>query len=219
MRVSALCGSLRHGSYNQALLDTAVERALGHGLEIVQASIEGFPMFSQGAEAEAPPGVLAAKEIIRSSQCLLLVTPEHNYGVPGVPKNAVDWLSRSFSDPTLRGRPLALAGASTGHMGTSRRRTWGGGRLLRRDMARPGSALMHRTGQGTSSTFIMPGRAAASIASTARSSGKRSAIRGSGSISPRSSRRKAGAKGPQREPTIVISSTTKGARASVTSPR
>ena len=120
MRVSALCGSLRKGSYNQALLDTAIERAPGHGLEIVQASIEGFPMFSQDSEADPLPGVMAAKEIIRSSQCLLLVTPEHNYGVPGVLKNAVDWLSRPFGDPTLRNRPLALAGASTGYMGTMR---------------------------------------------------------------------------------------------------
>jgi chromate reductase len=120
VRVSALCGSLRKGSYNQALLDTAIERAPGHGLEIVQASIEGFPMFSQDVEADPFPGVVAAKEIIRSSQCLLLVTPEHNYGVPGVLKNAVDWLSRPFGDPTLRGRPLALAGASTGYMGTMR---------------------------------------------------------------------------------------------------
>jgi len=120
VRVSALCGSLRKGSYNQALLDTAIERAPGHGLEIVQASIAGFPMFSQDIEADPFPRVVAAKEIIRSSQCLLLVTPEHNYGVPGVLKNAVDWLSRPFGDPTLRGRPLALAGASTGSMGTMR---------------------------------------------------------------------------------------------------
>jgi len=120
MIVSALCGSLRKGSYNQALLDTAAERAPGHGLEIVQTPIDGFPLFSQDLESDPPADVIAAKEVIRSSRCLLLSTPEHDYGVPGVLKNAVDWLSRPHGDPTLEGRPLALMGASTGYMGTMR---------------------------------------------------------------------------------------------------
>jgi chromate reductase len=110
----------QEGQLQPSAAHTAIERASGHGLEIVQASIEGFPMFNQDVEADPFPGVVAAKETIQSSQCLLLVTPEHNYGVPGVLKNAVDWLSRPFGDPTLRGRPLALAGASTGYMGTMR---------------------------------------------------------------------------------------------------
>jgi chromate reductase len=120
MIVSALCGSLREGSYNQALLDTAIDRAPDHGLEIVQAPIAAFPLFSQDREADPPDAVIAAKAIVASSRCLLLATPEHNYGVPGVLKNAVDWLSRPVGDPTLRERPLALVGASTGYMGTIR---------------------------------------------------------------------------------------------------
>jgi len=120
MIVSALCGSLRTGSYNRALLDTAVDRAPGHGLEIVSAPIGGFPLFSQDLESDPPEDVILAKEVIRSSRCLLLSTPEHDYGVPGVLKNAVDWLSRPHGDPTLDGRPLALMGASTGYMGTMR---------------------------------------------------------------------------------------------------
>ncbi len=120
MLVSALCGSLRKGSYNQALLDTAVERGREHGLEIVQAPIAGFPLFNQDLEKDPPQDVVAAKQIVRSSQCLLLSTPEHDYGVPGVLKNAVDWISRPFGDPTLTGRPMALMGASTGYMGSMR---------------------------------------------------------------------------------------------------
>jgi chromate reductase len=120
MIVSALCGSLRTGSYNQALLDTAIERAPASGLEIVQAPIGDFPLFSQDREADPPEAVVAAKELVASSGCLLLSTPEHNFGVPGVLKNAVDWLSRPVGDPTLRDRPLALMGASTGYMGTIR---------------------------------------------------------------------------------------------------
>jgi chromate reductase len=121
MIVSALCGSLRTGSYNQALLDAAIAHAPAHGLEIVQADISGFPLFSQDLEsAEFPAPVLAAKKIVQSSSCLLLVTPEYNHGVPGALKNAVDWLSRPFGDPTLNGRPMALMGASSGYMGSIR---------------------------------------------------------------------------------------------------
>lgn len=119
-RVSALCGSLRNGSFNQALLDTARERAGVHGLEIVQAPIGEFGLFNQDHEADPPQAVLAAKEVIRSSACLLLASPEANYGVPGVLKNAIDWLSRPHGDPTLFGRRMAVMGASTGYMGTIR---------------------------------------------------------------------------------------------------
>lgn len=121
MLISAMCGSIRAGSYNQALLDTAITRAPDHDLEIVQADISRFPLFSQDLEKTGfPEPVLEAKEIIRSSSCLLLVTPEHNYGVPGVLKNAVDCVSRPFGDSTLRARPMALMGASTSYMGTMR---------------------------------------------------------------------------------------------------
>ncbi len=120
MRVAALCGSLREGSYNQALLDTVIDRAGAHGPEIVQVPIRDFTLFSQDLEADPPAEVTAAKELIQSADCLLLVTPEYNFGVPGVLKNAIDWLSRPFGDPTLRGRGMALMGASTGYMGTVR---------------------------------------------------------------------------------------------------
>lgn len=121
MLVSAMCGSLRTGSYNQALLDAAIARAPEHGLEVVQVDISQFPVFSQDYERTGfPAPVLAAKEVVLSSVCLLLVTPEYNFGIPGVLKNAVDWMSRPFGDPTLRERPVALMGASIGYMGTMR---------------------------------------------------------------------------------------------------
>jgi chromate reductase len=121
MRIAAMCGSLRTGSYNQALLDAAIAHGPSHGLEIAQADISRFPLFSQDYEtAEFPEPVLAAKALVTSSACLLLVTPEYNFGVPGVLKNAVDWLSRPPGDATLRGRPIALMGASTGYVGTMR---------------------------------------------------------------------------------------------------
>jgi chromate reductase len=121
MLVSAMCGSLRTGSYNQALLDAVIAKAPAHGLEVTQVDISGFPVFSQDHEVTGcPQAVLDAKELVRTSECLLLVTPEYNFGIPGVLKNAVDWLSRPFGDPTLRQRPVALMGASIGYMGTMR---------------------------------------------------------------------------------------------------
>lgn len=118
-RIAALCGSLRSGSFNQLLLNAVVERA-PEGLEVHQVDIRDFPFFNQDLEADPPPAVLAAKEAIQDSDCVLLVSPEYDYGVPGVLKNAVDWLSRPFMDPTLVGRPMALMGASIGYMGTIR---------------------------------------------------------------------------------------------------
>jgi len=120
MDIAALCGSLRSGSYNQALLETAIVRGERFGLHIVQVSIEGFPAFSQELESNLPAPVVAAKELVSSADCVMLVTPEYNHGVPGVLKNAVDWLSRPFGDLTLRHRPMALMGASTGYAGSLR---------------------------------------------------------------------------------------------------
>jgi chromate reductase len=119
--VSALCGSLRTGSFNQMLLDAAIAKSPTHGLEIVQADISAFPVFSQDLEAAGvPAAVTAARAVLESSACVLLVTPEYNHGVPGMLKNAVDWLSRPYGDSPLIGRPMALMGASTGYYGTIR---------------------------------------------------------------------------------------------------
>jgi chromate reductase len=118
-RVAALCGSRRRESYNQKLLNAAIERA-PDGLDIVQVDIRDFPFFDQDEEATPPAVVAEAKTVIQASECVLLVSPEYDYGVPGYLKNAVDWLSRPFGDRTLMGRPMAVMGASTGYMGTIR---------------------------------------------------------------------------------------------------
>ena len=119
VRVAALCGSRRKGSYNQKLLNNVIARA-PEGLGVFQVPILDFPFFDQDAEGDAPGAVLEAKALIQSADCVLLVSPEYDYGVPGFLKNAVDWLSRPFGDPTLVGRPMAVMGASTGYMGTIR---------------------------------------------------------------------------------------------------
>ena len=119
LRVAAMCGSRRKGSYNQKLLNNAIARA-PEGLQIVQVDVRDFPFFDQDAEAIPPQAVVEAKALIQTCDCLLLVSPEYDYGVPGYLKNAVEWLSRPFGDPTLVGRPMAVMGASTGYMGTIR---------------------------------------------------------------------------------------------------
>ena len=118
-RIAALCGSRRSGSFNRMLLENLAERA-PEGLEIVEVAIRDFPFFSQDDESEPPADVLAAKALIQTCDCVLLVSPEYDFGVPGYLKNAVDWLSRPFGDRTLVGRPMAVCGASTGYMGTIR---------------------------------------------------------------------------------------------------
>lgn len=120
MRVCALCGSLRAGSYNQALLNAAIQMGPYRDLDIVQVEIRDFPLFNQDFESTPPRQVTAAKEAIATADCILLATPEHDYGVPAALKNAIEWLSRPTGDPTLRLRPMALMGASTGYMGTIR---------------------------------------------------------------------------------------------------
>jgi chromate reductase len=119
IRIAAMCGSRRRGSYNQSLLAALIERE-PEGLEIVQVDISDFPFFSQDDESDPPQVVRDAKALIQSCECVLLVSPEYDYGVPGYLKNAVDWLSRPFGDPTLVGRPMAVCGASIGRMGTIR---------------------------------------------------------------------------------------------------
>jgi chromate reductase len=100
-------------------MNAAIARA-PKGLCIAEVDIRDIPLFDQDAETTPPPAVVAAKRAIQAADCVLLVSPEYDYGVPGYLKNSVDWLSRPTGDPTLMGRPMAVMGASTGRMGTIR---------------------------------------------------------------------------------------------------
>jgi chromate reductase len=116
-----MSGSLRAGSYNAALLRAAVATApAGHMLEV--HSIRGIPLYDGDVEAAegVPAAVGAIKDAIAVSDGLLLVTPEYNNSIPGVFKNAIDWLSRPPADikRVFGGKPVALLGASPGGFGT-----------------------------------------------------------------------------------------------------
>lgn len=120
-RIVGIAGSLRSGSYNAALLRAAVDlMPEGSSLEI--GSIKGIPLYDGDVEANdgIPQSVTALKDRIAAGDGLLLVTPEYNNSIPGVFKNAIDWLSRPSSDiPRIFGnRPVAVIGASPGGFGT-----------------------------------------------------------------------------------------------------
>jgi chromate reductase, NAD(P)H dehydrogenase (quinone) len=120
LRVLGFAGSLRARSYNGALLRSAQELApAGMAIEIYE-SIE-LPLFNEDIEAQGDPGPVAAfKMAIREADALLIATPEYNYGVPGVLKNAIDWASRPPGRAPLNGKLAAIVGASPGIIGSAR---------------------------------------------------------------------------------------------------
>ncbi len=119
VNILGFAGSLRHGSYNRALLRVAAELVPKEAkLEIFD--LEGIPLFNQDLEKSVPEKVKEFKARIKSADAILVVTPEHNYSIPGVLKNAVDWASRPYGDNSFEGKPVAVMSASTGMLGGSR---------------------------------------------------------------------------------------------------
>jgi NAD(P)H-dependent FMN reductase len=120
--IIGLSGSLRQGSFNSALLRAAVDLA-PPGTELVASSIRGIPLYDADIEtAEGiPPAVASLKEAIVAADGLLLVTPEYNNSIPGVFKNAIDWLSRPSADiaRVFGGLPVGIIGVSNGPYGTT----------------------------------------------------------------------------------------------------
>jgi NAD(P)H-dependent FMN reductase len=119
--IVGIAGSLRRASFNAALLRAATE-LVPSGTTIEIASIRGIPLYDGDVEAEQglPEPVRELKERIAQSDGVLLVTPEYNNSVPGVMKNAIDWLSRPASDipRVFGGRPFGVIGATPGRAGT-----------------------------------------------------------------------------------------------------
>src|SRR5579863_6659997 len=144
-KVLGISGSLRRGSHNSALLRAAVPlMPPDAALEI--ASIRGIPLYDGDLEAQGiPAAVTALKDAVVAADGVLLVTPEYNNSMPGVFKNAIDWLSRPPADikRVFGAKPFAIIGASPGGFGTALSQSawlpvlrtlgthaWFGGRLL-----------------------------------------------------------------------------------------
>jgi chromate reductase len=118
--VLGIAGSLRKGSYNRALLRAAREVA-PENMEIEPFDLAPIPFFNEDVEkAGDPESVRALKEAIGAADALLIATPEYQYGVPGVLKNALDCASRPPGKSPMQHKPVAIMGASTGFVGTAR---------------------------------------------------------------------------------------------------
>lgn len=114
-----IAGSLRRESYNRAALRAATE-LVPEGATIEIFELDDIPGFNQDAEQKPPTRVVELKRKIREADAILFVTPEYNYSVPGVLKNAIDWASRPYGDSAWNGKPAAIMGASVGTIGTAR---------------------------------------------------------------------------------------------------
>lgn len=119
LSVLGICGSLRKGSYNRMLLETA-KKNLPPAMSLDIYELHNIPFFNQDVEAEGlPASVVEFRDRIEKADALLIATPEYNHAVPGVLKNALDWASRP-PKPPLFGKPAALMGASQSQFGTAR---------------------------------------------------------------------------------------------------
>lgn len=119
IRLVGLSGSLRKASVNTALLRAAAELA-PEGVELEILSIRDVPLYDGDVQAEGmPPSVTRLQGLIAAADGLVIASPEYNFSVPGVLKNAIDWLSRTSPQPFAR-KPIAIMGASPGRVGTAR---------------------------------------------------------------------------------------------------
>lgn len=119
IKLAAFCGSLRKASFNRLALRAFVER-LPAGVSCQTIEIGDWPLYNADVQAEGlPDKVAAAQKAMHEADGVVLVSPEYNYGISGVLKNAIDWLSRTTPQP-FAAKPIALFGASMGVLGTAR---------------------------------------------------------------------------------------------------
>jgi len=119
IRILAFAGSLRKASYNAAAL-RALQGLAPAGVTIAIHDLSDIPLYNEDVEKQGlPASVVTFRQAIAAADALLLATPEYNYSVPGVLKNAIDWASRPPEQP-FDGKPMAILGASPGFAGTAR---------------------------------------------------------------------------------------------------
>lgn len=117
MRILAVSGSLRRGSHNTALLRAAAN-LLPPAVELrIYADLEAIPAFNEDRVEDPPESVQRLRDAVAAADGVLIATPEYNSSIPGVLKNALDWLSRPLIESPLRNKPAAVIGASTGMFG------------------------------------------------------------------------------------------------------
>jgi len=119
-RILGLSGSLRHESLNRKLLEES-SRRLAPAAQLEIYSIGELPLYNEDLDRDSrPPAVEALAEALNAADALMIATPEYNYGVPGVLKNALDWASRPAYRSPLAGLPVGIMSASPSPVGGSR---------------------------------------------------------------------------------------------------
>lgn len=121
INVLTICGSLRKGSFNRALMNTLPGLAPS-GMKLVEApSFRGFPLYDADLQASAgfPADVIALVEAIRAADGVIIISPEYNWSIPGALKNAIDWVSR-VNDQPFKDKPVAIQSATGGQLGGGR---------------------------------------------------------------------------------------------------
>lgn len=119
IRILGIVGSLRRKSYNRAAL-RAAQGLVPESATLDTFELDGIPPFNEDDERQPPAKIVELKKRIREADAILIVTPEYNYSIPGVLKNAIDWASRPYGDSAWSGKPAAIMGASIGKLGTAR---------------------------------------------------------------------------------------------------
>ncbi len=119
MKILGIAGSLRKQSYNAGAL-RAAQALVPPGVTLEIFDLRGIPAYDQDLDGTPPARVTEFKAAIRAADALLFSTPEYNYSIPGVLKNAIDWASRPYGDSAWAGKPVAIIGASVGMLGTAR---------------------------------------------------------------------------------------------------
>ncbi|WP_424356805.1 NADPH-dependent FMN reductase [Methanocella sp. MCL-LM] len=119
IEILGFAGSLRKGSYNKALLRAALEQ-VPPGAELEVFDLEGIPPYNQDLDVRMPDIVNAFKSKIKAADAILIATPEYNYSMPGVLKNAIDWASRPIGDNSFDDKPVAIMSASIGMLAGAR---------------------------------------------------------------------------------------------------
>ena len=116
LKILGIPGSLRQASFNRFAL-VAAQSLLPAGASLDIFELEGIPVYNQDLDKQPPARVVELKARVRAADAILFATPEYNYSIPGVLKNAIDWASRPYGDSAWQGKPVAVMGASVGILG------------------------------------------------------------------------------------------------------
>ena len=119
LRILGIAGSLRRGSFNRGLIEAAVELAPA-GMRVEAFDLAGIPLYNADDEATPAERAVEFRRRVREADGVLMATPEYNYAISGVLKNAIDWASQPYGQNAWDAKPVAVMGASVSSLGTAR---------------------------------------------------------------------------------------------------